>query len=246
MVSVTQTLGVPFGSGFAVPGTGIVLNNILKWSDLDPQSPNVVKPGRKAGTMMSPTQVFQDGAFVLSVGTPGSYGILQTQPQMLLNALEFDMNVQEAIEAPRIRIYRDRLARRRVAHPRGRARGAGGAWSPGERARRLVVGGGRRAGHRPRSRVRCAHGRRRPAPRRVRAGDLSGATSRSEGAYARRVREATTRQSSQGSIGLRMWAWKPAGSVRSGPCSAPCAVMATTGRLPPWCGGSSRSERTNQ
>jgi gamma-glutamyltranspeptidase/glutathione hydrolase len=43
------------------------------------------------------------------VGTPGSYGILQTQPQMLLNALEFDMNVQEAIEAPRIRVYRDRL-----------------------------------------------------------------------------------------------------------------------------------------
>jgi gamma-glutamyltranspeptidase/glutathione hydrolase len=109
VVSVTQTLGVPFGSGFAIPGTGIVLNNILKWSDLDPQSPNVLKPGRKAGTMMSPTQVFQDGAFVLSVGTPGSYGILQTQPQMLLNALEFDMNVQEAIEAPRIRIYRDRL-----------------------------------------------------------------------------------------------------------------------------------------
>ena len=109
VVSVTQTLGMAFGSGFAVPGTGLLLNNILKWSDLDPQSPNVIKPGRKAGTMMSPTQVFQDGAFVLSVGTPGSYGILQTQPQMLLNALEFDMNVQEAIEAPRIRIYRDRL-----------------------------------------------------------------------------------------------------------------------------------------
>jgi gamma-glutamyltranspeptidase / glutathione hydrolase len=109
VVSVTQTLGVPFGSGFAIPGTGVVLNNILKWSDLDPQSPNVLKPGRKAGTMMSPTQVFQDGAFVLSVGTPGSYGILQTQPQMLLNALEFEMNVQEAIEAPRIRVYRDRL-----------------------------------------------------------------------------------------------------------------------------------------
>jgi gamma-glutamyltranspeptidase/glutathione hydrolase len=109
VVSVTQTLGVPFGSGFAIPGTGVVLNNILKWSDLDPQSPNVLKPGRKAGTMMSPTQVFQVGAFVLSVGTPGSYGILQTQPQMLLNALEFEMNVQEAIEAPRIRVYRDRL-----------------------------------------------------------------------------------------------------------------------------------------
>ena len=70
--------------------------------------------------MMSPTQVFRDGAFALSIGTPGSYGILQTQPQMLLNALEFGLNVQEAIEAPRVRVYRDRLRRRRVAHRRGR------------------------------------------------------------------------------------------------------------------------------
>jgi gamma-glutamyltranspeptidase/glutathione hydrolase len=109
VVSVTQTLGVPFGSGFAIPGTGLVLNNILKWMDLDPASPNAVRAGRKAGTMMSPTQVFRDGAFALSVGTPGSYGILQTTAQMLLNALEFGMNVQEAIEAPRVRVYRDRL-----------------------------------------------------------------------------------------------------------------------------------------
>ena len=107
--AVTQTLGVPFGSGVAVPGTGLVLNNILKWMDLDPASPNVVKPGRKAGTMMSPTHVFKDGAFALSVGTPGSYGILQTQPQMLLNLLEFGFTMQEAIEQPRVRVYRDRL-----------------------------------------------------------------------------------------------------------------------------------------
>jgi len=109
VVTVTQTLGVPFGSGFAVPGTGIVLNNILKWVDRAPESPNVLRAGRKAGTMMSPTQVFQDGAFVMSIGTPGSYGILQTTPQMLLNVLEFGMNIQEAIEAPRVRVYRDRL-----------------------------------------------------------------------------------------------------------------------------------------
>jgi gamma-glutamyltranspeptidase/glutathione hydrolase len=109
VVSVTQTLGVPFGSGFAVPGTGLVLNNILKWMDRDPASPNVLRPGKKAGTMMSPTQVFRDGAFALSVGTPGSYGILQTQPQMLLNLLDFGLNIQEAIEAPRVRVYRDRL-----------------------------------------------------------------------------------------------------------------------------------------
>lgn len=109
VVSVTQTLGAPFGSGFAVPGTGIVLNNILKWADRDAASPNVLRPGRKSGTMMSPTQVFRDGGFRLSIGTPGSYGILQTQSQMLLNVLEFDMNVQEAVEAPRVRVYRDRL-----------------------------------------------------------------------------------------------------------------------------------------
>ena len=109
VVSVTQTLGVPFGSGFAVPGTGIVLNNAHKWMDRDPGSPNAVRPGRKGVTMMSPTQVFRDGRFALSIGTPGSYGILQTTAQMLLNVVEFGFNVQEAIEAPRVRVYRDRL-----------------------------------------------------------------------------------------------------------------------------------------
>jgi gamma-glutamyltranspeptidase/glutathione hydrolase len=109
VVTVTQTLGVPFGSGFAVNGTGILLNNILKWMDLHPESPNRLRPGRKAGTMMSPTQLFRDARFFMSIGTPGSYGILQTTPQMILNVLEFGMNIQEAIEAPRVRVYRDRL-----------------------------------------------------------------------------------------------------------------------------------------
>jgi gamma-glutamyltranspeptidase/glutathione hydrolase len=109
VVTVTQTLGAPFGSGFVANGTGVVLNNLLKWMDLDPESPNRLNPGRKAGTMMSPTQIFRDGRFAMSIGTPGSYGILQTTPQMILNALVFDMNVQEAIEAPRVRVYRDRL-----------------------------------------------------------------------------------------------------------------------------------------
>ena len=59
--------------------------------------------------MMSPTQVFDDGRFLLSIGTPGSYGILQTTTQMLMNVLDFDLNVQEAIEAPRVRVYGDRL-----------------------------------------------------------------------------------------------------------------------------------------
>ena len=109
VVTLTNTLGMAFGSGFVVPGTGVLLNNSHKWKDRDPSSPNVLKPGAKGVTMMSPTQIFRDGRFELSIGTPGSYGILQTTAQMILNALDFGFNVQEAIEQPRVRVYRDRL-----------------------------------------------------------------------------------------------------------------------------------------
>jgi gamma-glutamyltranspeptidase/glutathione hydrolase len=109
VVTVTQTLGSPFGSGVMVPGTGVLLNNLLMWTDLDPRSPAALRGGAPMQTRMAPTQVFHGGAFHLSIGTPGSYGILQTTPQMLLNVVEFGMAVQEAIEAPRVRAYRDRL-----------------------------------------------------------------------------------------------------------------------------------------
>ena len=109
VVTVTQTLGSPFGSGVMVPGTGMLLNNLLMWADLEPASPAFLRGGAPMQTRMAPTQVFRDGRFLLSMGTPGSYGILQTTPQMILNVLEFGMTVQEAIEAPRVRAYRDRL-----------------------------------------------------------------------------------------------------------------------------------------
>jgi gamma-glutamyltranspeptidase/glutathione hydrolase len=109
VVTVTQTLGSPFGSGIMVPGTGLLLNNLLMWADLDPASPAALRGGAPMQTRMAPTQVYRDGTFLLSIGTPGSYGILQTTPQMVLNVLEFGMAVQEAIEAPRVRVYRDRL-----------------------------------------------------------------------------------------------------------------------------------------
>jgi gamma-glutamyltranspeptidase/glutathione hydrolase len=106
--SITQTLGSPFGSGFLAGETGILLNNLLMWNDLDPRSPNVLAPHRTVETRMAPTQVFRDGRVLVAIGTPGSYGIPQTTTQMLLNVLEYGMNIQAAIEAPRVRVYRDR------------------------------------------------------------------------------------------------------------------------------------------
>ena len=109
VVSVTQSLGAPFGSGFVAPGTGVFLNNFLYWTDLEPASPNYLRAGDVIELMGSPTQGFRDGQCVLSIGTPGSFGILQTTPQMILNHLEFGLDIQESIEAPRVRVYRDRL-----------------------------------------------------------------------------------------------------------------------------------------
>ena len=106
--SITQTLGSPFGSGFLAADTGILLNNLLMWNDLDPKSPNVLAPHRKVETRMAPVQVFRDGSLVAALGTPGSYGIPQTTTQMLLNLLVYGMDIQEAIEAPRVRVYTDR------------------------------------------------------------------------------------------------------------------------------------------
>ena len=111
VATVTQTLGGGFGSAVAVGDSGIFLNNMAAWFDLEEGSPNRIGPGKRVDFVVAPTQTFCKGRFALSLGTPGSWGILQTTPQMLLNALEFGMNVQQAIEAPRFRYF----AGRRVA-----------------------------------------------------------------------------------------------------------------------------------
>ena len=105
VVTVTQTLGGGFGSGVAVGDTGIFLNNMANWFDLEEGSPNRIGPGKRVDFVVAPTQTFRDGKFVVSIGTPGSWGILQTTPQMLMNVLEFGMNVQQAIDAPRFRYF---------------------------------------------------------------------------------------------------------------------------------------------
>lgn len=106
--SITQTLGSPFGAGFVAGDIGILLNNLLMWTDRDPRSPNALSPHRPVETRMAPTHVYRNGRLLLAIGTPGSYGIPQTTPQMLLNLLVYGMNMQAAIEAPRVRVYADR------------------------------------------------------------------------------------------------------------------------------------------
>ena len=81
------------------------MNNFLYWQDVNPESPNYLTAGRPMECPMAPCIVTRDGAPILGIGTPGSYGILQTTLQMLLNRLDFGFNVQASIEAPRVRAF---------------------------------------------------------------------------------------------------------------------------------------------
>ncbi len=102
-VCVTQSLGAAFGSGVVVGDTGLALNNLAYWMDLDPESPNALGPHRQMEQPMSPAQVWKDGRLFMVIGTPGSFGIMETTPQMMMNVLDHGFSIQSAIEAPRFR-----------------------------------------------------------------------------------------------------------------------------------------------
>ncbi|HET8631658.1 MAG TPA: gamma-glutamyltransferase [Thermomicrobiales bacterium] len=102
-VACTQSLGGGFGSGVVHGDTGLALNNLMRWFDLDPASPNVIAPHKHIEMCMSPSQVWREGRPYLLVGTPGSFGILETTPQMMVNVLDHGFGIQAAIEAARFR-----------------------------------------------------------------------------------------------------------------------------------------------
>ncbi len=104
MVCVTQSLGAAFGSGVVVPGTGVCCNNFLYWADVNPASPNRAQPGEIMPVCVAPSIVTQGDKPVLALGTPGSYGILQTQPQAFVQYVDYGLPLQQAIEAPRARL----------------------------------------------------------------------------------------------------------------------------------------------
>ena len=107
VVTVTQTLGGGFGSCHAPKGTGVFINNMGKWFDLNEGSPNDLAGGRAVDFVIAPSQIYSgdDSTFIASIGTPGSYGILHTTIQMIHQFLDCERNIQEAIEMPRFRYY---------------------------------------------------------------------------------------------------------------------------------------------
>jgi gamma-glutamyltranspeptidase / glutathione hydrolase len=102
MVSLTQTLGAWFGSGVVAADTGVVFSNQMRHLHTIAESPSKLGPGRRPRSNQSPVVVLKDGEPVLAIGTPGTEGIWQRLVQVLVNIIDFKMNVQQAVAAPRV------------------------------------------------------------------------------------------------------------------------------------------------
>ena len=103
VVSATQTLGNTFGSKIMPVGTGIWLNNSLAYSTFDPKgNPMDAHAGRRKLSGDCPTLVMRAGKPWVALGTPGGHSIGQTVPQIVMNIIDFKMNIQQAIAAGRI------------------------------------------------------------------------------------------------------------------------------------------------
>ncbi len=109
VVVITQTLGGGFGSGYVAGETGLAFNNAMEWMNMEPGRANSVEPGKGIGWCIGGMmQVHRNGRPELIIGSPGSFGILQSVPQITLNVLDFGMGIQDAIDAPRFR-WKDEL-----------------------------------------------------------------------------------------------------------------------------------------
>ena len=112
VVSTTYTLGADFGSGVMIAGTGILLNNQMNNFDHSgaaaalrdglPMPPNAMAPGKRMLSTMMPTFVMKDGRPWLVTGTPGGSTIIDTVLQIIVNVVDFRLNVDEATHQPRI------------------------------------------------------------------------------------------------------------------------------------------------
>jgi len=111
-VSVTYTLEAGYGSKIVVPGAGFLLNNemgdfnagpgITTESGLIGTEPNLARPGQRMLSSMTPSIIAKDGDLVAIVGSPGGRTIINTVLEVVLNVTEFGMDIQQAVDAPRL------------------------------------------------------------------------------------------------------------------------------------------------
>ena len=102
LFSSTPSSGWLLGGAYIAGDTGVPLSNRMTIFDLDPASPNVLAPGKRPRTTLSPTLVLRDGRPHLAIGTPGGDNQDQQIANVLLRLLAFGQPLQAAIEAPRI------------------------------------------------------------------------------------------------------------------------------------------------
>jgi gamma-glutamyltranspeptidase / glutathione hydrolase len=112
VVAVTYTLNNGYGSKVTVPGLGFLLNDEMDDFSAKPGTPNLfglvqgeansIAPGRRPLSSMVPTIVLKDGKPFLALGAPGGSMIITAVLQVMLNVMDFGMNVQDAIDFPRI------------------------------------------------------------------------------------------------------------------------------------------------
>ncbi|WP_374978528.1 gamma-glutamyltransferase [Mesobacillus zeae] len=102
VVSYTTTIEQLFGTGIMVSGYGIVLNNELTDFDAVPGGANEVQPNKRPLSSMTPTIVFDGEKPLLTVGSPGGPTIIASVLQTILHHIEYDMELKQAVEEPRI------------------------------------------------------------------------------------------------------------------------------------------------
>ena len=97
------------GSAYVIPGTGIMMNNMLGEEDLNPQGFHQWPTNQRMSSMMAPTLVLQDGQPRLVLGSGGSNRIRTAILQVVSNVLDFGMDIEMAVSAPRLHWERGAL-----------------------------------------------------------------------------------------------------------------------------------------
>lgn len=101
-VHLMQTIGMPFGTGAMAGETGIVTNGSMYFAHAHPDMPNGIVPGRRLEHNPVVMMAFdRNDRLKLICGSPGGKTRVETVRQMLVNAIDFGMNLQQAVDAPR-------------------------------------------------------------------------------------------------------------------------------------------------